>query len=215
MGEINIGLAVTQLLVFLFAITVHEASHALTADLCGDPTAKRLGRISLNPIVHIDLFGTILFPLMLSLSGGPAIGWAKPVPFNPLNLKKPKLQAALIAAAGPGSNMILALLAAGAFQAFGMLHGSLPDGAVQPVFYLVFLGCVINVYLAVFNLLPIYPLDGSTVLNGLLSDEMSAKFMELQRYGFLLLAVFVFTGASDVVLRPTTGVILSILGVTR
>ncbi|MEW6367739.1 MAG: site-2 protease family protein [Acidobacteriota bacterium] len=214
MGGFDIGRALVQFLVFMFAITVHESSHAATANYFGDPTAKRLGRISLNPIRHIDLFGTVIFPVMLALFGWPVFGWAKPVPVNVHNLRSPKAHSMLVSAAGPASNLALALAAAIAFQGVMAVGASIPGPLYQPILYLIVMGALVNVYLALFNMIPIHPLDGSGVLAGLLPDHLAAKYMQLQTYGFLILFVIVYTGLIDRIMSPVALAILSLMGFT-
>src|SRR5277367_1792668 len=174
-----------QLIVFLFAISVHESAHARTANRRGDPTARMLGRVTLNPIKHIDPFGTVLLPLIAMLTHLPVIGWAKPTPVNPRNFKNPVLDDVLTSVAGPVSNFIVAtgatiLLAAVAVAAPEgrlIVHGALAGVAygnsmLVPLSLLLFEVLEINVLLAVFNLIPIPPLDGSHVLRHFLSDRV-------------------------------------------
>jgi len=181
-----------QLIVLILSVMVHEVSHGVVAERLGDPTARLAGRITMNPLKHIDPFGSIILPLLLSipaLFGQPAIilGWAKPVPYNPALLKNPKLAAGKIAIAGPISNILLAI-------AFGILLRFLgvPSGLAllfQVIIY-------VNVLLAVFNLVPFPPLDGSKVLFALLPrKEWAYNLMGfLERYGFFLIIAFVFFG---------------------
>ena len=157
----------SQLVAFgivLASLTVHEWAHAWTADRLGDPTARRLGRVSFNPAVHIDLLGTIVLPLIAIFSGLPILGWAKPVPVNTSRLGNPRRDFTLVAAAGPASNVLMALAAALVFRSFGGIESA--GGALLP--NLLVLAVSINILLAVFNMLPIPPLDGGNVLAGLL-----------------------------------------------
>ena len=183
--------------VLLVSLTVHEAAHAWSADRLGDATARRLGRVSLNPAVHIDPIGTILFPLIAILTNFPIIGWAKPVPVNTSNLRghwKRKYMA--IAAAGPASNLVLAGFAAVGVRMIGF------EGAGSPIFLFLLLMVVINVLLAVFNMLPIPPLDGGNVLSGLLHGRASGLFDSLRPYGFLILYGLLFTGVFERFVLP-------------
>jgi Zn-dependent protease len=156
------------------------------ADALGDPTARYAGRLSLNPLVHIDRWGTLLMPLLLFLlTGGRFLfAYAKPVPFNPYNLKNQKWGPALVALAGPGANLALAL-------AFGILVRLFPGAAISVFLYIIVYA---NVLLAVFNLVPIPPLDGSKLLYALLPDSQYQIKMALERYGFVILLAFVFFG---------------------
>jgi Zn-dependent protease len=169
------------ILAFLIAITIHEAAHALVADKLGDPTPRLAGRLTLNPIAHIDPYGTVMVPLLLIFIGSPfVIGWAKPVPIDPYNLAHPKKDSALISFAGPFANILLATLLAFLFR-FG-LGNELTLALIR-----------FNVVLAVFNLIPIHPLDGGKVLVGLLPANESRQLDAiLTRYGMLLLLFLIF-----------------------
>ncbi len=180
--------------VLLFSLTIHEMAHAVTADWFGDPTARRLGRISLNPAVHLDPVGSLLLPSMGYFLGGFIFGWAKPVPVNPANLKNPRQDFLVIAAAGPFSNILLAIGASLLLQAVpGGLEAreGLPGALATSGFAMLQL----NLLLAVFNMLPIPPLDGGNVLAGLLPEELATRYDRLIRpYGFLILIVLMMTG---------------------
>mgnify|MGYP004084532005 FL=1 len=169
-------------------------AHAATADWYGDPTARRLGRISLNPIVHIDPIGTILLPLLGLFLGGFVFGWAKPVPVNPANLQNHRRDFLVIALAGPASNIGLAI---GASMLLGMVPGGLgaSGGASAALVTLGFAMLQLNLLLAVFNMLPIPPLDGGNVLAGVLPEDLATGYDRLVRpYGFLILVVLMWTG---------------------
>lgn len=168
------------------AITVHEFSHALAAYYLGDLTAKDEGRLTLNPAAHLSLLGT----LMLLLAG---FGWGKPVPYNPYNLKHPKFGPALIAIAGPTSNLIMAMIF-GLFLKFG--YPVLGFGQENALFYFLYLMILINVILMAFNLIPIPPLDGSKILFIILPDSLAQVKDFLQQYGFYLLIALLFLGGS-------------------
>ena len=180
--------------VLLFSLTIHEMAHAVTADWYGDPTARRLGRISLNPLVHLDPVGSLLLPLMGFYFGGFIFGWAKPVPVNPANLKNHRRDFLVIAAAGPASNIVLAI---GASVLLGFVPGGLGAAEGIPA-VLATLGLFmvqLNLLLAVFNMLPIPPLDGGNVLAGLLPETLASSYDRLIRpYGFLILIVLMATG---------------------
>ena len=190
----DIGQLLILLPVLLFSLTIHEVAHAVTAEWYGDPTARRLGRISLNPAVHVDWVGTVLLPILGILGGGIVFGWAKPVPVNPANLKNHRRDFLVIALAGPLSNIFLAVAAS-------LLLGALADslavsgGVVGVLTAFGFAMLQLNVLLAVFNMLPVVPLDGGNVLAGLLPEPLAASYDRLVRpYGFLILIVLMATG---------------------
>jgi len=195
--------------VVLASLTVHEWAHAFTADRLGDSTARLLGRMSLNPIVHIDLIGTILLPAIAIFSGLPVLGWAKPVPVNMNRLSNPKRDFMIVAAAGPASNIMLAVAASAVFHAFGGAAGVRP-GLLDPV-TVAYIFVTINVLLAVFNMLPIPPLDGGNVLAGLLPTHMTGFLYGLRQYGFLILYALLFTGVLRQLLGPPTDFITRLL----
>jgi Zn-dependent protease len=195
-----------QMIAFLFAISVHESAHAWTASRCGDPTARMLGRVSLNPIRHIDLFGTIILPLVAAISGIPLLGWAKPTPVDPRNFRHPMMDDILVSVAGPVSNFIVATGALVLLGAISLSSASghalimgLPggfdtgasDSVLTPVAMLLYSLMIINIVLAVFNLIPIPPLDGSHVLRHFLSEPVR---MVYDRIGFFALLALVYLG---------------------
>lgn len=177
----------------LFAITVHEVAHGWMARRLGDPTAMMLGRLTLNPIKHIDPIGTILVPGLLLLFGGFIFGWAKPVPVTWENLKHPKRDMAMVAAAGPLANLVMAFLWA-IVAKLGFMLGNSFAWAALPMIYMGGAGIAINVVLMVLNLLPIPPLDGGRVLGGLLPGPWAWQLSRLEPYGFLILLVLLMTG---------------------
>ncbi|RJQ29554.1 site-2 protease family protein [Candidatus Parcubacteria bacterium] len=185
-------LLIFQLAVFIFSVMVHEISHGYVAERLGDPTARLAGRLTLNPLVHLDPFGSFLLPFSLYfLTGGSFVfGWAKPVPYNPENLKNPRAAAGKIAAAGPLSNLILAVVFGILIRLLGL---SLPSSPVIVFFSVI---VYINVLLAVFNLVPLPPLDGSKILFALLPPgEASYRLQHfLERNGIFLLLLFIFFG---------------------
>ena len=178
-----------QIIVFLFAISVHESAHALSADYFGDDTARLLGRISLNPIRHIDPIGTLLLPAVLAFMGAPVFGWAKPTPVNTLRLRNRVRDNMLVSAAGPISNLLIACGVVIVYKTLLLTLGTeIPEESVlYPLTILLEMGLYINVILAVFNMLPIPPLDGSHVLEGLLPPSLAEMYAELRPFGFLLL----------------------------
>ena len=195
--------------VLLISLTIHEAAHAWTADKLGDPTARRRGRVSLNPLVHIDWIGTVLLPIIAAVSGLPLIGWAKPVPVNMNNLREPRRDFMLIAAAGPISNLLQAFAAAAVLR---MALGSLPlSGEVTPLISTLYLAIQINLLLAFFNLIPVPPLDGGNVLLGLLPPRLASSYGQLRQYGFILLYALMFTGLATAWITPPTNFFMRIL----
>jgi Zn-dependent protease len=197
--------------VLLVSLTVHEAAHAWSADRLGDPTARALGRLSLNPAVHIDPIGTILFPLIAMATNLPLIGWAKPVPVNPARLGGNWRQKFMvIAAAGPASNLVLA-------TCFAIILRIAPIGdvdvdAASIVWRLVQALAVavqLNVLLALFNMVPVPPLDGGNVLAGLLTGSMARTFDQLRPWGFLILYGLMLTGVLWTIIDPPASLLLS------
>ena len=214
------GVDLTQILIVLVvlitSLSVHEAAHAFAADRLGDSTARQLGRLSLNPAVHIDPIGTLLFPLIAFLTNVPLIGWAKPVPVNQRFLKHPKRDFALIAAAGPASNLVLAAIGAAALSmARGASGpGDIVGGALSgPLVQLFFLFAIVNVLLAVFNMIPVPPLDGGNVLIGLLPANSARLVQQLRPYGILILYALMLTGMLSTILGPIVGYLRYVLGV--
>ena len=199
MDLINLALGLT---IILASLTVHEAAHAWTADRLGDPTARMLGRVSLNPIVHIDPIGTLLLPAIAIASGFPILGWAKPVPVNTSRLREPRRDFMLVAAAGPGSNVLLAIVCAALYSALpgDGLAAALLNATVR-----------INIFLAVFNMIPVPPLDGGNVLAGLLPREGAAVFESMRPYGVLILYALMFTGALSAIIMPPASFLIGLL----
>ncbi|MEN6561308.1 MAG: site-2 protease family protein [Acidobacteriota bacterium] len=209
----DIRFTLVQAFVIFFAITVHEAAHAWMANKLGDPTAAALGRASLNPLVHIDLFGTIIFPLLLILLKQPVFGWAKPVPYNPNNLRHPRRGGLWISLAGPMANVATATAAVLLYRLLKAVGANAPISSMwsKPLSGLVvilFVTALINLSLAIFNLIPIPPLDGSGILAGLLSDRAAERYERLRPYGFLLLIVLMYTNILNAVFAPVQNLIL-------
>jgi len=182
---------VFQIIILVFSVVVHEVSHGFVADKLGDPTARQLGRLTLNPLKHLDPFGSVILPLLLAmLPTGIVFGWAKPVPYNPANLKNPERDGALIAAAGPISNIGIAVIFAIIFRAIHAFGGSGTELLLALLSFVI----LINILLAIFNLVPIPPLDGSKVLFAFLPFQAIKTRTFLEQYGFLILLAFIFFG---------------------
>ena len=200
---------VIGLVIILLSLTIHEAAHAWTADRLGDPTARLLGRVSLNPAVHIDPLGTIALPLLAAWSGLPIIGWAKPVPVNMSRLAHGRRDFMIVAAAGPLSNLAQAAVAAVVLRLVigGLAAGEGPSLAAE----LLFRAVQINLLLAFFNLIPIPPLDGGNVLAGLLPEAGAAMLDAIRPFGFILLYALMLTGTLTSLIVPPTILFLEIL----
>ncbi|MEK7074570.1 MAG: site-2 protease family protein [Patescibacteria group bacterium] len=183
---------IIKIIILIFSVVIHEVSHGYAALALGDRTAQYSGRLTLNPLRHIDPFGSLLLPALTSMLGGPVFGWAKPVPYNPYNLRNQKWGPAIVGAAGPAANILLAV-------AFGLVIRFSPFFAsgISDEFMNNFLGIVaaislLNLVLAVFNLVPIPPLDGSKVLFALLPYRWRSLQVMLEQYGFMILLMFIF-----------------------
>jgi len=191
----------------LAAIVFHEVAHGWVAFRLGDPTAARMGRLTLNPISHIDLFGTVIFPLILVIARAPFLfGYAKPVPVNFQNLRNPKRDMIWVALAGPATNIILAFVSFLLLKILISLDlpadGSLASTIVIPLIYMLHASASINIVLAVFNTFPIPPLDGGRVLVGLLPEPYSTTVARVEPYGFLIILVLLMSHLLDAVLFP-------------
>lgn len=205
MPDIDFARVFIAFIVLLFSLTVHETAHAWTASRLGDQTARLLGRVSLNPIVHADLVGTVFFPLLAIIGNLPLIGWAKPVPVSVRNLKRGRRDYVLVAAAGPASNLLLAVVASISLELITVSPMRLGEPNLSaPLASLLTQAIRLNVLLAVFNMLPIPPLDGGNVLSGLLPRTLGARYDALMRpYGFILLYALLLTSGFDyLVYRP-------------
>ena len=194
---------IIKLVVLVASIVFHEVAHGYAAYRLGDPTAKASNRLTLNPLAHIDPMGSILLPLFLVLTNSPVLfGWAKPVPFNPGYFRNVKKGMMIVGAAGPAANLALAAVAAVVFRLFT------PSGIVG--FFLVNV-CVINVILALFNLIPIPPLDGSRIAIGFMPTDLARSYLKLERFGFLIIFGLLWIGALDNVIWPLADGLLRLL----
>ena len=223
MNPIEIAIS---LFVLLFAITVHEAAHGWAAKRMGDPTAFDLGRVSLNPLAHIDPIGTVVLPLMLVLAHAPVFGWAKPVPVNPYNLRHPRRDNLVISAAGPAANLLISIAATvlllilkftvpgvrAFLQSPALFRAILPQGfyPLQGLALILYFAILINIYLGVFNLIPIPPLDGSGILMGVLTDKAAARYDKIRPYGFFIVLGLLYMNVLDILILPLN-VLISLL----
>ena len=188
-------------ILLLYSIIIHEISHGYTAYKLGDPTAKYSGRLTLNPIAHIDPIGTILIPVILIISHSSILfGWAKPVPINPYSFKNPQKDMAWVGLAGPASNLCIAFL-------LSLIVKILPFSYLS---YILTQAAVINIVLSVINLIPIPPLDGSRIVSGMLSREMAYQYSKIEPYGIILAYIFIVVFFRALIL-PIVGVIASLL----
>ena len=173
----------------VIAIVFHEVAHGLVARRLGDPTAEERGRLSFNPLRHVDPVGTIILPLILAISHAPVFGWAKPVPVNYARLRHPRRDMVLVALAGPGMNLLLAIAGAAILMATIALSGGAQTGAARFIADSAYVFVLLNVFLGVFNLLPVPPFDGGHVVEGLLPPNLAAEFRKIGRFSLLVLVV--------------------------
>jgi len=226
--NINVGSVLIQLAVLLFSLSVHEASHAWMADRLGDYTARYLGRVTLNPIAHIDPIGTLLFPLLQFFTGMPLIGWAKPVPVNTAHLRSPQRDQMLVSLAGPGSNLLVGMAA---FALLILLKLLMPEASgliintavtmrvpqqqsfLAPIVGILFFALVINLALALFNIIPIPPLDGHWLLYGLLPYNAARMLERMGSFGILIIYGLMFLGAFRFLFLPIWWIVSVVLRV--
>lgn len=197
----------------LLAVVLHEVAHGYVANNLGDPTAARAGRLTLNPFAHVDLFGTVILPLILVVVGAPFVfGYAKPVPVNFANLRNPRRDMVLVALAGPMTNLFLAGISAVAIRYLPIpLPGTMPTETLEILGLMTWHSILMNVGLAVFNLIPVPPLDGGRVATGLLPRSPAIALAQLEPYGMLIIMALLMTGVLDNILRPMTLLLLHAL----
>lgn len=198
----------------IFAIVLHEVAHGWVANKLGDHTARDMGRLTLNPIPHIDIVGTIILPVLCIAMNSPVFGYAKPVPINPYNFKNPKKGMAISSLAGPATNIIMAVSFVLLLRAVDVLDGTVPEPywnwLAVPFSYMLIYGIMINIVLAVLNLVPIPPLDGSRVVYWLLPDRQAAAYYRLERYGFLIIIALFYFGILGRIISPVIEYIFSL-----
>jgi Zn-dependent protease len=199
----------------VFAITVHEVAHGWAANRLGDPTARLMGRLTLNPLRHIDPIGTVVLPLILFSISNFVFGWAKPVPVDWRNLRRPRRDMALVAAAGPAANLLMLFFWA-LLDAFAV-HGGAGDGTVAALLhFMATVGILVNAVLMLLNLLPLPPLDGSRVVSAVLPAKWNLLYGRLENWGLLVLVVLLFSGALSFLLEPPLrfllGTVVSLFG---
>jgi len=206
LGMIPLPVAVV---IFFFAIVIHECAHGWMASRCGDNTARYAGRITLNPLPHIDIVGTIIFPILLIFSRSPfVIGWAKPVPINPYNFSNRRTDLMRVGASGPLSNIGLAIF----FSFLVRIFSFLPAGeAMNSLLAILLFGVLVNLLLAVFNLIPIPPLDGSQILSGLLPARAAMGYEMIAPFGFIILFLLLFTGILWAMILPIVQLLYNLL----
>lgn len=202
----------------LLGVIAHEVAHGWVAEKCGDPTARVMGRITLNPIAHIDLMGTVILPIFLLVVQAPFLfGWAKPVPVNFSNLRR-RTDMALVAAAGPFTNFLLAALSAGLYHLLlstsrtGWLYqGSAAFWVIEPVLHMARISVIFNLVLMTINLLPVPPLDGGRILVGVLPHSAAVQLSRVERYGMLIVIILIATGMWERIVQPVLDVFLRLL----
>lgn len=192
----------------LMAITFHEVAHGYVADKLGDHTARLAGRLTLNPLSHLDLVGTLVF-IMTRM-----IGWAKPVPVDPRNLKNPRKDMMWVAMAGPGTNLILGVISAVIYKLIAQMPAAENEYLtmiISPLSIMIYYSVVINVGLALFNIIPLPPLDGGRIITGILPPKQALKFSLIEPYSFIILLVLIMSGAVDKTIVPIIRIVVALL----
>ena len=203
-----LSVLIPEFVILVCSLSFHEAAHAWAANRLGDPTARNLGRLTLNPLAHVDWIGTVLFPLVAMSTGAPLIGWAKPVPVDFRYLRSPKRDFAVVAAAGPISNLVLATGLAVVRMFLTATH-PVPGGSVDFASQILLEAVVLNVLLAVFNMIPVPPLDGGNVAIGILPPSAGRIFAVMRPWGFIILYALMLTGVLWEITQPVQNLILS------
>jgi len=207
MTNVSLPVLISSIPIFIFAVIIHEVAHGWAAYRLGDPTAKYLGRLTLNPIPHIDPVGTVILPILLMVMNSPVVfGWAKSVPINFLALRNPKKDIIYVGLAGPLANIIFAFILTALFRLFAVMHSPVLAG-------IVFSSIVINLFLAAFNLIPLPPLDGSRILFGLLPARLAVRYMSVEKYGFIILFILIWLGFIDWFVNPMVSILAKVIGV--
>lgn len=206
MTNVSLASLIVSIPIFILAVVIHEVAHGWVAYKLGDPTAKHLGRLTLNPISHVDPVGTVILPILLIIMNSPVVfGWAKPVPINFLGLRNPKKDIIYVGLAGPLANVIFAFMLAALFRLFPAMHSPI-------LTEIIFSSILINLILAAFNLIPIPPLDGSRILFGLLPPGLAVKYMTVEKYGFIILFILLWLGFIDWFVNPMVAILAKIIG---
>lgn len=210
MGHQSIAVILLMIIPIILAVTMHEAAHGFVAKLCGDNTAEQMGRVSLNPIRHIDIIGTIIVPIVIFSTTGLIFGWAKPVPLNYGNLKHPRKDTVLVAAAGPFANLIMAII----FAVFHYINLQFSMGDTTKILSLLTTyGVLLNIAFMAFNLIPILPLDGGRILQNLLPYSLAKSYSKTEFFGLYLVMILAFTGVFSMLTTPIIKTVSSFLGI--
>jgi len=218
MGDIFTADAIRTLLLFapalILSLSLHEYAHARAASALGDETAKFMGRLTLDPMAHISWVGTVIFPAIAVLTGAPLFGWAKPVPVDMRNFKNPRSGMALVAAAGPASNIVIAIILVATFSilahqtGLGFVSLRAQEGVMGAASEMLWLGVQLNVFLAFFNLIPLPPLDGSRIVQGLVSPNIASAIDRMESWSGWLILVLFLSGAFTVIVVPVRAFIM-------
>jgi Zn-dependent protease len=210
MGHQSVAVIILMIIPIILAVTMHEAAHGYIAKLCGDYTAEQMGRVSLNPIRHIDIIGTIIVPIVIFATTGLIFGWAKPVPLNYNNLKHPRKDTVLVAAAGPFANLIMAIIFAIAHYVNAQFSASDTTKILE---LLTSYGVLLNIAFMTFNLIPILPLDGGRILQNLLPLSLARSYSKIEFFGLYLVMILAFTGVFSMIINPVIKTVSSFLGI--